>query len=150
MNSDKLIRISIIIQWALIILAMIIAFIEESYLPPLLKEYYPYYHLNDSNEQSRLEFIGIVLWLVAIIAYFIASIGVFKFKIWSRSLYFWSIVLILLTIPFRGGFRIWTPFSYLCDEGATIFIGITIAFLYFSESKEHFNKASNMPMNQMG
>lgn len=144
MNTEKLIRISIVIQWVLIILSIIIYFIEERHLQPLLKEYLL---LKDNAEQSNVEFIGMFLGVVALIAYFIASIGILKFKRWSRSLYLWSNILGILFIPLFLGVTIMTPFSYVFDEGATLFIGITIAFLYFSEAKEHFNKTSNMPMN---
>ena len=136
MNSEKLIRISIIIQLVLLLLSMIIGLFEGHHLPPLLNEYLS---LKENAELSSVQSIALIFGVIALLGYFIACIGVFKFKIWSRSLYLWSNVLGLLSLPFWG-ITIMTPFSYLCDEGATVLIGITIAFLYFSESKEQFEK----------
>jgi len=134
MNLEKLIRSSLIIQWVLIALFIIITFIEAINLPPLLEEYV---RLKENENQSSVEMIGTILMIISLLIYLISSIGVFNFKKWSRSLYLWSYILGIFAIPFWG-ITIMTPYSYVIGEVMTLFIGITLAILYFSEVKEHF------------
>ena len=83
MNSEKLIKASIIIQLILLLLSMVIGLFEERHLQPLLNEYLA---LKENAELSSVQTIALVFEVVALSGYFIACIGVFKFKIWSIPL----------------------------------------------------------------
>ena len=87
MDISKIIRSSIIIQWALIALGFTISFFEEKNLPPSLKNYL---QLENEAGLSNIETIGLCLVTVALLGFIVSSIGVYQFKRWSRSLYLWS------------------------------------------------------------
>lgn len=139
MNTSKIIRSSIIVQWALIALGFTISFFEENNLPPALKNYLK---LENEAGLSNIETIGLCLLSVALLGFIVSSIGVYLFKRWSRSLYLWSNIFGFWTLPFLG-VTITTPYSDMFGGASTFVIGMTVGLLYFSDAKEHFEKTSN-------
>ncbi len=139
MDTSKIIRSTIIIQWALIALGFTISFFEEQNLPPSLKTYL---QLENEAGLSNIESIGLCLVTVALLGFIVSSIGVYQFKRWSRSLYLWSNIFGFWTLPFLG-VTITTPYSDMFGSASTFVIGMTVCLLYFSDAREHFEKTSN-------
>jgi magnesium-transporting ATPase (P-type) len=133
-NSRRALRVSIVMQWVLIVTAVVIGFYEEGNLPEALRRYIIE---QDNKPISLTEMIVLGSSALLLIGLMISSVGIYRLKSWSRTPYVICSVLITFVFLFLG--PVVTPpiegtFQYL----ANAIEGFAIALMYFSSVRESF------------
>ncbi len=139
MPSKSFLRILIVAQFGLFVLAIVVALLTVSLLPEPLRAYAEAEARGEMTTRNwdtlRLIFPVLMLWLGS-------SIGLFFFWRPSRIFYLIYIVLGLLVTPFLGP-NVDTGWSRTFEEAASIVSGVILALVYFSPLKNLYERASN-------
>ena len=123
-------KILIITEWFLVIAAVILSFSLENTLPPLLGEWL------DSEEErdlTTIEMITLLTFIPEVIAWIIASIGLFFRKMWAVRLYIGTWILLLFTSLFSGP-AVEPPLTSVIGDCATLLGGIIIGIILFTDA----------------
>lgn len=138
MNNRRLFKILIISQWITVIAGVAIGLIEERSLPDTLRAYV----LEDeSRDLSSSEKIAYSFGTFLLIAYFISTIGLLRFKNWARWLYLGVNAGGLIAALFFGP-QIITPVSGVLSDLSMALIGLTIGVVFVPEVRREFGKTS--------
>ena len=133
MGAEKAIKYAIIVQWSLLVLALITGMIEESYLPDNMKWWL---RRNESDEFSNWDAIRLLISLAFYTGYAIISAGVYFSKSWSRKPYaILSGITALVILMHNPSF---TPVANTLEYCAYLAVGFNLALLYFSSLKFRF------------
>jgi len=139
-DATKALRITIVAQWLLYVLAAVVGTFEEANLPETLRSYLTAEH---DKDPSAAMWIGIAM----LAAFVIASIGVFALRPWGRNLYVTLFSLGAVLFVFLGP-TIETPIGGSLGYLANASCGLTIGLLYFSNASSHFGLASNKTLKR--
>jgi hypothetical protein len=140
MDAVKVLRIAIVAQWLLYVLAAVASTFEETNLPEPLLTYLTAEYYKD---------VSISMWIgmAMLVAFAIASIGVFRLKSWGRNLYvalfsLGAVLFVFLapTIETAIGGNL----SYLASASC----GLVIGLLYYSPASDHFDLTSKKTLKQ--
>lgn len=130
MDAVKALKVAIVAQWLLYVLAAVISSFEEENLPEILRSYL-------ASEYDKGMSASLWVGIAMLIAFVVGSIGVFRLKSWGRNLYvvLFSLgaVLFIFLAPI-----IETPISGSLSYLATASCGLVIGLLYFSSASKHF------------
>ena len=134
-NSTQALKISIIIQWFLIICAVVFGFYEEKHLPDVLKNY-----IIDQDSKSLSPSMMVVMssGILLVIVLSITSIGIYRLKSWARTPYVACSILIAVVFVFMG-VTVSLPIKGTLEYMANAMVGFTIALLYFSPARVNFD-----------
>lgn len=133
-NSKRALRISIVVQWVLIVAAIAIGFYEERYLPDALRNY----TIDQANKPiSQTEIVVLVLTIPLLIGGIISSVGIYRLKSWARTPYVACSILIAVIILFLGP-AVTRPIEGTLEYLANAVEGFSIALMYFSSARESF------------
>lgn len=131
-------RISIIVQWGLIVVAVAIGLFEERYFTGFLKNYA---NEQASKSSSSSEAIVMGAGLILFIIVFISSIGIYRLKPWARTAYVTCSLLGFVLFMFMEP-SVTPPIGGAFQDLATATEGFTIALLYLSTAREHFESSN--------
>src|SRR3990172_2243077 len=138
MNNKRLFKILIITQWIAIIAAIAVGLIEERSLPDTLRAYVLETENRDLSSSEKIVYsFGTFL----LVAYFISTIGLLRFKNWARWLYLGVNAAGLIAALFFGP-QIITPVSGVLSDLSMTLIGLTIGVVALSEVRKEFVKTS--------
>jgi hypothetical protein len=138
MNNKRLFKILIIAQWIAIIAAIVMGLIEERSLPDTLRAYVLE---AESRELSSSEKIAYSFGTFLLVAYFISTIGLLRFKNWARWLYL-GVNAAGLTAALFFGPQIITPVSGVLSDLSMALIGLTIGVVFVPEVRKEFGKTN--------
>jgi len=140
LDKTKLLKLSITLQWFLIIaiLAVIHPF-DTQRMPDQLKEYVLKMTTTPSTPLGHLAMISASLIVLIGI---IGGIGVLLMKPWGRRLYTLA-VLLTPPIALTMGVRIWGPVESMVYDMLIPMEGFTVALLYFSQASDAFNQKNS-------
>lgn len=140
MDAVKVLRIAIVAQWLLYVLAAAVSTFEETMLPEPLRNYLTAEYYKD---------VSISMWIgmAMLVAFVIASIGVFRLKSWGRNLYvalfsLGAVLFVFLAPTIETA--IGGSLSYLANASC----GLVIGLLYYSSASKHFDVTSNKTLKQ--
>ena len=135
----KVLRLSIIIYWVLLVLALLVNAFEEAGLPLETTKF-----MDNQTELIPNWVLGGVLGFVTV--YFIGNVGVFFLKPWGRSAYVTGLLGILALTPFIGTMVV-TPIYSTLETILSILNGVALCLLYLSPAREHFKHTFGEPTN---
>jgi hypothetical protein len=137
-NSTRTMRISIIVQWILIVTAVVIGIYEERFLPDILRNY-----INEQDDKalSSLEIVALGSALFLLLGIIISSIGLYRLKRWARTAYVACAVLGTALFLFMGP-SVTPPIQGTIEYLANATEGFTIALLYFSAARKNFESSN--------
>ncbi len=133
-NPTRALRISVIVQWFLIVVGVIVGLYEERFLPEILRTYI---NADDSKALSSGEIVVMGSAFFLLLGLIISSIGLYRLKPWSRNAYVACAVLATATFLFMGP-SVTPPIQGTIEYLATATEGFTIALLYFSSARKNF------------
>jgi len=84
MNATKALKASIIVQWVVIPLSLVIGMYEESFLPETLKLFI---ESEAEKELSSTEIITFSISIIFLVAYIVTNIAIFLLRGWARKPY---------------------------------------------------------------
>ena len=142
-NSIRALRISIIVQWVLIVAAIVFGIYEERYLPAVLRSYL---NEQDSKPLSSGEIVVLGSALFFVLGLIVTSIGLYRLKRWARTAYVVCSVFGTVLFLFMGP-SVTPPIEGTIEYVANATEGFTIALLYFSSAREYFEN-SNQPLRE--
>lgn len=129
-NECKILRICITGYWLIMAVAVTVSSIEDGNLPENIIQF------GDAQFESAPSWaMGIMVSLLCI--NLIASIGIFIFRSWGRTLYALTVAGLIIIIPIFGVMVI-SPFTGMLDEILSILTGMILCLLYLSPAKEVF------------
>src|SRR5687767_13143205 len=99
--TTRLFRQLILAWWLVMLISVVVDLATARYLPPELVSY------QDSvanAEPTAVAWFGFALGFILLFLDVIASIGLYRFKRWGRTLFLWVHVLSLVLYPFCGVF----------------------------------------------
>lgn len=134
-NSTRALRISIIIQWVLIVAAVVFGLYEEEHLPEMLRSYIVE---QDSKPLAPGETMVAGSGLFLIIGLLISSVGLYRLKSWARTPYVACSVLGAVLFLLLGP-TVTPPIEGTLQYIANAVEGFTIALLYFSSTRVNFD-----------
>ncbi len=136
-NSNRALRISIVVQWILIVGAVVFGFYEEGNLPEALRSYISE---QDNKSFSLTEIVTLGSSTILLIGLIISSIGVYRLKSWARTPYVACSLLITFVFLFLGPV-VTPPIEGTLQYLANGIEGFAIALMYFSSAHESFDSA---------
>lgn len=143
MKYKKILKVSIILQWIFIILALTLLFYLEDQLPLQLQEYLEW----DANRpQTAINFFVQWFSLFLIIIYFISSVFLFFLKSWPKWVYIISSIIMILLYA-TGGPTVEHAYVSTVDLFSIFLSGFIVAILLFTDAIA-LNKASDIPILQ--
>lgn len=137
--TERHFRLLIILNWVLIIITFVLIFALEYTLPTVLRHYLQAQAEAPLSLRDGLIFgIGFLFFLV----YVAATIGLYLFKAWARSLFLISTAAGYLITPFIGPIvepAIATVFNYLVS-----FVGgMILAVIYYTPISSRFERTDS-------
>ena len=133
-KPSRALRISIIAQWFLIVVGVIVGLYEERYLPEILRTYV---NADDSKALSSVEIVAMSSGAFLLLGFIISSIGLYRLKQWARTVYVACAVLGTALFLFMGP-SVTPPIQGTIEYLANATEGFTIALLYFSTARNNF------------
>ena len=133
-KTIRSLRISIIIQWILIVAGVLIGLYEERYLPEVLRNYIIE---QEKKPLSMSDTIVLVSGMFLLIGLLISSVGIYRLKSWVRSSYVACSVLGGVLFLFMGK-TITPPIAGTFEYLANVAEGFIIALLFFSSARESY------------
>jgi len=133
-HSTRALKISIIVQWFLIVVGVIVGLYEERYLPEILRTYI---NAEDSKDLSSGEIVAMGSGVIFLLGLIISSIGLYRLKQWARTVYVACSVLGTALFLFMGA-SVTPPIQGTFEYLANATEGFTIALLYFSTARINF------------
>jgi hypothetical protein len=124
----------VVLNWLLLIIAVIVSFATESFLPAELRDYL------DARGNAPLTEGEIVLASVGglfLIFVIVLSVGLFRFRRWAKRLLPLSYIIGLLLLPAAGA-NVETGWASLMFYLCSLVDGVILAVVYFSPLKEEF------------
>ena len=112
-----------------------LSFYLESFLPIQLQDYL---QLESEREITSAETILLVFAIPIVLAHLVSIVGIIFVKTWAKKIYVYSILGLLLIIPFTGPYVAHAVASTI-GTLTSIIDGIIIGLLFFSYSA--FNKS---------
>jgi hypothetical protein len=125
MNLQKLLKISIAVQLAAIVVLIGLISIDTADLHPLLQEYLAWEEENISMNNSLM-----AMYLIFFMAYLIAMFGLWNFNKWAKPVYIVSFIAMMLLAALYPVMTIFTPLEGAVDAIASIAVGFTLAILF--------------------
>ena len=120
MDAKSVLRVSIIAQWMLLIISLIVSFFFDSSLPPELQDFVS----KQSDPTSALPVL-----LMFAISDVVASIGLLYLKDWARLLY---LVNYVLGSALMLGPHVMTNIDYLLEGCIHALSGLIIGISFFT------------------
>ena len=136
MDLNRILKLSVIFQLAIIILAIIAGLVEESYLPTELATYVKN---REAGGLSAVQKAAAVMMGPFLISYLAASIALLARKTWAPVTYLYSVIFLTILSSLMAP-SIITPLTSLLETVSDVIAGITICLVYFTPLKEEFKK----------
>jgi len=136
-NSNRALRISIVVQWILIAAAVFFGFYEEGNLPEALRSYISE---QDNKSISLTEMVVLGSSAILLIGLIISSVGIYRLKSWARTPYVACSLLITFVFLFLGPV-VTPPIEGTLQYLANGIEGFAIALMYFSSARENFESS---------
>jgi len=89
-----------LIWWALLIISSVVGAVSERYFLPA--ELVSYLDSLAAAKRTVFDWISLAAFFVVLIAFVIASVGLYKFKRWGRTLLLWTNVVFVIISPVFG------------------------------------------------
>jgi hypothetical protein len=136
--SKTFLRVLIVAEYALIIVAIVVAFATESLLPEPLRTF-----VEDeaSAELTNHDIAMLIIGLPLIGLLIISSIGLFMLWPPARILYLIGIASGLILVPVFGPY-VESGWGTAFEDAASIVSGVILALVYFSPLKRFFDAPS--------
>ena len=132
MCLKKVLRIAIVVEWATIILFIMVSKMLESSLPSQLQNYLLW---ETEQELTTIEFLFLIPMIIFILMYLISSIGLFLYKPWAKRLYIiiraFGFFLLLFSGPYVDH-----GIAYAIGELESVTFGFILALLLFTNVYE--------------
>lgn len=135
MKSSSILRWCVILEMAVALAAIFVAFVPDFALPESLLAWQ-----DTQAELSVNEVIFLLLYIQLIVPWLVAVIGLLCLRRWAAWLYLVVFLLTTAFSPFTGPTvepALVTTLSYV----ASVFSGMVIALAFFTDSLKRINKA---------
>jgi hypothetical protein len=122
MHKETVLRVAVVAEWVVIIIAVVASFIFIETLPEPLLEYV--------NRDAPLQLIDMIN-AVVLVATITASVGLYFFKRWARPIYTASTIWLCVSTVF-GNPNIEPPIVSALEEISLLIAGFLIGMSYFA------------------
>ena len=132
LSPKHALRIAVVVEWVLIILAVVLSeFFRDALPEPLLL----WLQQHAEENRSLAGFVAIFAMLPAFVLSIVASVGLFMFKTWARWLYLFSYVIGFIGMVFLGP-TVEHAFANMIADVSAVLSGIVIGIAFFSTALE--------------
>jgi len=132
-------KVAIVTQWFLIVAGAVVGLVEERFLPELLRIYI---HQQDTRSLTPSKIVFLSLGFLSVLGLLVASFGIYRLRPWARTPYVACLFIFALVFLFLGPV-ISGSIEGILEYFANGLLGFTVAMLYFSEVRTHFEATSN-------
>ena len=130
MDTQKAMRICIVLSWIFGILSLLLYFVLQDSLPLGLQGWL----LEEAERKPAVyEVVSFLVFAVLIVVNIVASVGLYLLKKWAARLYIFSLVIMVIMVPFFGPTveeGIVTTFASIAD----IISGLVLGLAFFSDA----------------
>jgi len=125
MNLQKLLKISVAVQLAALVVIIGLFSSDTADLHPLLQEYLAWEEVNILMGNGLM-----AIWLIVMVAYLVAMFGLWNFNKWAKPVYIVSLIASVLLTAFTSYMYIYTALEEVVIAISEIATGFTLAILF--------------------
>ena len=136
MDTTKTIKKFVILEIALVLAYLILSFLLESSLPPLLQEYLT---VQGESEINASDLVALWAGIPILLLYLVSIVGLLITRVWAKNMYLFVVIVGYLVSPFLGP-TVEHAYTATLYDAITLIEGGILVLLFFTNSE--FNKLS--------
>ena len=126
-------RLLLIVNWLMVLVAIIVLFLTRRNLPPELRAY------NEAFTQSSPHTFFLIFDGLSSILFIVSYVGLYFFKKWARAVFVATYIITLLEVPLISAY-VQTGWFYMMGAMLNVTTGMLIALMYFAPIKGAFER----------
>lgn len=137
-RATRWLRILLATDWTLVALAVPLAFLLESTLPPQIRAFVA---AQDARPFGAIDALQLAAISLSLLLWFVGSVGAFLLWPPARHLYLASVITSVAFTPFVG-LSVLAPLASAFDLAASVISGAVVGLLYFSPLRDRLRRPS--------